>query len=149
MQHFTFLLKRRKLLHFHQRRTCQLHLNSSSSLTRIPTISLNDLQKLSRTKGKSHYPTELTSDLKTESSYSVSGDPNLQDQVHEMADFLETELKAVGAKVRQAPLPGFPSVVLAEVPAKSDPSKKTILCYGHYDVQPVSRVSSSIHFTLI
>ena len=59
-----------------------------------------------------------------------------------MADFLEVELKAFGATVRKvSPGDNIPPIILAQV--GNDPSKKTILCYGHYDVQPVRRFSLS------
>ena len=62
-----------------------------------------------------------------------------------MAEFLEGELKAVGCQVRSVPLGkqtldgeviDLPPALLAEI--GNDPTKKTILCYGHFDVQPVS-----------
>lgn len=63
-----------------------------------------------------------------------------------MAEFLVQELKALGAVNVETRNPGeqlfegttklpLPPVVLATV--GTDPSKKTILVYGHYDVQPV------------
>ena len=59
-----------------------------------------------------------------------------------MAEFLASELKALGAEVHQRPLgkqPGkehldLPPVVIARY--GNDKNKKTILVYGHYDVQP-------------
>jgi Cys-Gly metallodipeptidase DUG1 len=72
----------------------------------------------------------------------VSGDVKFRPEVIRMGKFLESELKALGAVVRMVPLgkqPGeevdLPPVILAQV--GNDSSKKTILCYGHYDVQPV------------
>jgi acetylornithine deacetylase/succinyl-diaminopimelate desuccinylase-like protein len=62
-----------------------------------------------------------------------------------MADFLVDELKALGANVETRDLGkqdwhgtslDLPPIVLATV--GNDPQKKTILVYGHYDVQPVS-----------
>jgi hypothetical protein len=65
-----------------------------------------------------------------------------------MADFLESELKALDAVVRKVPLGqqageqvDLPPVILAQV--GDDPTKMTILCYGHYDVQPVRRCPPS------
>lgn len=66
-----------------------------------------------------------------------------------MADFLVQELKNLGADVETRDLGkqdwhgtslDLPPIVLATV--GNDPSKKTILVYGHYDVQPVS---SQVH----
>ncbi|KAG1183431.1 hypothetical protein G6F35_015348 [Rhizopus arrhizus] len=60
-----------------------------------------------------------------------------------MADFLVDELKALGANVETRDLGkqnwhgtslDLPPIVLATV--GNDPQKKTILVYGHYDVQP-------------
>ena len=77
--------------------------------------------------------------------YSVSGDPAHRPDVFKMADFLVAELKALGAVVETRDLGkqdwhgtelDLPPIVLASV--GNDPKKKTILVYGHYDVQPVS-----------
>jgi len=76
---------------------------------------------------------------------SVSADPELRPKVVEMAHFLEKELKALGASVelrelgKQPDIPhlDLPPVVLARY--GSDPKKRTILVYGHYDVQPASK----------
>ncbi|KAF7721877.1 hypothetical protein EC973_003973 [Apophysomyces ossiformis] len=74
---------------------------------------------------------------------SVSGDPTRRQDVFRMAEFLVEELKALGASVETRD-PGvqdfhgtelkLPPIVLATV--GNDPAKKTILVYGHYDVQP-------------
>lgn len=59
-----------------------------------------------------------------------------------MSQFLVSELKAVGAHVESRPLgpqPGKPHLDLPPVVVArhgSSPSKRTILVYGHYDVQP-------------
>ncbi|KAL1931058.1 hypothetical protein VTP01DRAFT_10195 [Rhizomucor pusillus] len=75
---------------------------------------------------------------------SVSASPNHRKDVFRMAEFLQEELKAVGAVNIQTVDPGkqnfegtelpLPPIVLATV--GTDPSKKTVLVYGHYDVQP-------------
>lgn len=62
-----------------------------------------------------------------------------------MAQFLADELTALGAEVEQRPLgkqPGkehldLPPVVVARY--GNDKNKKTILVYGHYDVQPAQK----------
>jgi Cys-Gly metallodipeptidase DUG1 len=71
-----------------------------------------------------------------------------------MADFLESELKALDAVVRKVPLGkqagtdvDLPPVILAQVGNES--KLKTILCYGHYDVQPVGLCLHSVHMTFI
>jgi Cys-Gly metallodipeptidase DUG1 len=62
-----------------------------------------------------------------------------------MSEFLVKELEALGAQVETRDLGkqdwhgtelDLPPIVLATV--GTDPAKKTILVYGHYDVQPVS-----------
>lgn len=77
---------------------------------------------------------------------SVSSDESLRPEVFKMADFLVDELKALKADditVKQLgtqPPPvadanlQLPPIVLAKF--GSDPAKKTVLVYGHYDVQP-------------
>lgn len=76
----------------------------------------------------------------------MSGDAKYRKDVFRMAEFLENELKAVGCDVRPVPLGRhvmdgedleLPPALLAQI--GNDPSKKTILLYGHFDVQPVSR----------
>ncbi|KAL0074362.1 hypothetical protein J3Q64DRAFT_1825704 [Phycomyces blakesleeanus] len=74
---------------------------------------------------------------------SVSGDPAYRKEVFRMGEFLIDELKALGASVETrdpgvqdfhgTPLP-LPPIVLATI--GTDPAKKTVLVYGHYDVQP-------------
>ena len=62
-----------------------------------------------------------------------------------MSEFLVTELKSLGAHVESRPLglqPGkkdlqLPPVIVAR--HGSDPKKRTILLYGHYDVQPAGK----------
>ena len=79
----------------------------------------------------------------------MSGDAKYRPDVFRMAEFLGNELKSVGCEVRSVPLGkqvldgqeiDLPPALLASI--GNDPSKKTILCYGHFDVQPVS-ISSS------
>ena len=59
-----------------------------------------------------------------------------------MGQFLASELEALGAEVQQRPLgkqPGKPHLDLPPVVIArygNDKSKRTILVYGHYDVQP-------------
>ncbi|RCH82333.1 hypothetical protein CU098_003723 [Rhizopus stolonifer] len=74
---------------------------------------------------------------------SVSGDPAHRPDVFRMSEFLVDELKALGAQVETRDLGkqnwhgqelDLPPIVLASI--GSNPEKKTILVYGHYDVQP-------------
>ncbi|KLO05284.1 CNDP dipeptidase [Schizopora paradoxa] len=79
---------------------------------------------------------------------SVSGDPTLRNDVFKMTDFLEGELQGVGCTVTRKPLgeqiidgkPSglyLPDVLFASI--GNDSTKKTILIYGHYDVQPAAK----------
>ena len=49
------------------------------------------------------------------------------------ADWLVAKLRQIGLDAGKEPTPGNP-IVLGKTPR--DPSKKTVLIYGHYDVQP-------------
>ena len=77
-------------------------------------------------------------------THSVSGDASLRDEVIRMADYLKKQLTDVGCDVRAVPLGTqnlngqdieLPPVLLGSI--GNDPNKKTILTYGHFDVQPV------------
>ncbi|KAJ5083279.1 Cys-Gly metallodipeptidase dug1 [Penicillium angulare] len=73
---------------------------------------------------------------------SISAQDENRPDVVRMAQFLADELTALGAEVQQRPLgkqPGkehleLPPVVIARY--GNDKNKRTILVYGHYDVQP-------------
>ncbi|KAK2812150.1 hypothetical protein FQN50_001507 [Emmonsiellopsis sp. PD_5] len=73
---------------------------------------------------------------------SVSAQDDSRGEVVRMGEWLGAELKALGAEVELRPLGPehgkehlqLPPVVLARY--GNDPNKKTILVYGHYDVQP-------------
>ncbi|CDK29304.1 unnamed protein product [Kuraishia capsulata CBS 1993] len=79
---------------------------------------------------------------------SVSSDESLRPKVFEMAEFLKSQLITLGAEDIQMrdlgiqpppvvdPKLQLPPIVLARF--GQDPAKKTILVYGHYDVQPAS-----------
>lgn len=63
-----------------------------------------------------------------------------------MGSWLDNQLKKYGVTTRAVPLGQqkiddrvleYPPVILGRI--GNDPSKKTVLVYGHYDVQPVSR----------
>ncbi|SCV72243.1 BQ2448_4937 [Microbotryum intermedium] len=74
---------------------------------------------------------------------SVSGDPSYRPEVHRMGKWLQDELVKLGVEVESVPLGPqtlegqevqLPPVLLGKY--GSDPKKRTILIYGHYDVQP-------------
>ncbi|KAL7266613.1 hypothetical protein RUND412_010835, partial [Rhizina undulata] len=78
---------------------------------------------------------------------SVSSDDKRRDDVRKMAEFLEKELTTLGASVELRELGNqskkdnlkLPPIVLARYPHDHDPKKKSILVYGHYDVQPADK----------
>ncbi|KAJ7445456.1 hypothetical protein FB451DRAFT_1148779 [Mycena latifolia] len=73
---------------------------------------------------------------------SISDDPAFRPAVREMSYWLAAQLRAVGVEVKQVelgshvmdgqtlPLP----VILGKI--GNSPNKKTVLIYGHFDVQP-------------
>ncbi|KAI0320430.1 CNDP dipeptidase [Amylostereum chailletii] len=74
---------------------------------------------------------------------SISGDPARRDDVFRMASFLESELQAYGVETKRVDLGThvmegkelpLPPAILGRI--GHDTSKKTILIYGHFDVQP-------------
>ncbi|WBW72690.1 dipeptidase Dug1 [Schizosaccharomyces osmophilus] len=76
---------------------------------------------------------------------SVSADVNLRPKVYEMADFVVDEFTKLGAKMEKRDIGShemegqevpLPPIVLGQY--GSDPSKKTVLIYNHFDVQPAS-----------
>ncbi|KAI0536974.1 cytosolic non-specific dipeptidase [Xylaria digitata] len=87
---------------------------------------------------------------------SVSSDASRRPDVVRMGEFLAEELKKLGASVELRPLGkqpdkpelDLPPVVLARY--GSDKNKRTILVYGHYDVQPAEKTDgwSTEPFTL-
>ncbi len=65
---------------------------------------------------------------------SVSADPKFSQDVHKAAEFVKEKLIAAGAdNVALCPTDGFPIIYGEKI---IDESKPTVLCYGHYDVQP-------------
>jgi len=75
---------------------------------------------------------------------SVSSEDHRRPEVVRMGEFLADELTALGAQVEKRPLgkqPGkdidLPPVIIARY--GNDKSKRTILVYGHYDVQPAGK----------
>lgn len=76
---------------------------------------------------------------------SISADDERRPDVVRMGEFLAAELASLGAEVQKRPLgkqPGkehldLPPVVIARY--GNDKNKRTILVYGHYDVQPAGK----------
>jgi len=77
---------------------------------------------------------------------SISADEERRPDVVRMGKWLQAQLESLGAHVEARPLgkqPGkehleLPPAIIGRYPAKKDESKRTILVYGHYDVQPAS-----------
>ncbi|KAF8471181.1 Cys-Gly metallodipeptidase dug1 [Kalaharituber pfeilii] len=74
---------------------------------------------------------------------SVSCEPKRRPEVVKMAEFLEKELRTLGAHVERRD-PGkdhtglqLPPIILGRY--GNDSKKRTILVYGHYDVQPANK----------
>ncbi|KAJ7141643.1 hypothetical protein C8R46DRAFT_1135459 [Mycena filopes] len=76
---------------------------------------------------------------------SISGDPAFRPRVHEMSAWLAAQLAQVGVEVKSVDLGThvmdgqtlpLPPAILGRI--GNDPKKKTVLVYGHFDVQPAS-----------
>ncbi|KAJ6477953.1 CNDP dipeptidase [Mycena vulgaris] len=76
---------------------------------------------------------------------SISGDPAFRPHVHKMSGWLAGQLRAVGVTLKQVPLGthvmdgqtlDLPPAILGKI--GDDPKKKTVLIYGHFDVQPAA-----------
>ncbi len=64
---------------------------------------------------------------------SISTDDEYSDKVAECAHWLVEKLNGIGLEAKLMPTPGHP-VVWAK--NKHQPGRKTVMIYGHYDVQP-------------
>jgi acetylornithine deacetylase/succinyl-diaminopimelate desuccinylase-like protein len=65
---------------------------------------------------------------------SISADPAYREEVAACAEWLRTKLADLGLETKVHPTEGHP-IVVARTPY--DAARKTVLMYGHYDVQPV------------
>ena len=77
---------------------------------------------------------EILSDLFSYVRFaSISGDSRYKSEVNACADWLTARFERAGLDAKKYPTAGHPIVV-----ARSRPQKdlKTVLIYGHYDVQP-------------
>ncbi len=69
---------------------------------------------------------------------SISADPNYSKDVFAAAENVKMRLIEAGAdKVEICPTAGYPIVYGEKI---IDPNKPTVLCYGHYDVQPADPI---------
>ncbi len=92
---------------------------------------MNDAVKKYIEENQQRYVDELTELLKIPS---VSADPAFRDDVFEAAEFVRNSLEEAGAdNVKAYKTSGFPVVYGEKI---IDPSKPTVVVYGHYDVQP-------------
>jgi acetylornithine deacetylase/succinyl-diaminopimelate desuccinylase-like protein len=69
---------------------------------------------------------------------SVSTKPEHRNDVRECADWLVAKLTRIGFSVELHETPGHPVVLARNV---HKPGRRTVLLYGHYDVQPVEPVN--------
>ena len=75
---------------------------------------------------------------------SISAEDARREDVVKMGMFLKAQLESLGAYMEARPLGKqprkehleLPPAIIGRYPAKKDDSKRTILVYGHYDVQP-------------
>ena len=76
--------------------------------------------------------------------YSISGDASRRQDVFKMASWVKAELEKFGVKTDAIPLGkqeiegqtlDLPPAIVGSI--GHDSKKKTILIYGHFDVQPV------------
>src|SRR3954465_5528994 len=64
---------------------------------------------------------------------SVSTDDQYKDKVNECAQWLVAKLKGIGLETDLVPTAGHPVVWARN---KQQPGRRTVMIYGHYDVQP-------------
>ena len=78
---------------------------------------------------------------------SVSSDDTLRKQVKEMGSWLRYQLELYDVDTKLVDLskivqiPDLPNLVLGKIDGAPGNNLKTVLVYGHYDVQPVSGIS--------
>lgn len=68
---------------------------------------------------------------------SISTDPAYAPQVNACADWLVSKFQRMGLSAQVCPTGGHPVVIARNEPK---PGRRTVLIYGHYDVQPVDPV---------
>ncbi|MCC6963088.1 MAG: dipeptidase [candidate division Zixibacteria bacterium] len=87
------------------------------------------LEYIDKNRGK--FVTDLVDLLKYPS---VSADSNFKEDVQRCAEFVKARFETAGLKAQIFPIKGHP-IVFAEY--NNPANKRTLLIYGHYDVQPV------------
>ena len=125
-----------------------------ASPVRIPLLRRHQRQCLHQKarRGRSHplvRPLSLSSALTHhENEHRISGDATHRADVVKMAEWLNEHLKAVGVSTQLVDLGkhtmdgeelNLPPAILGRI--GDDKAKKTVLVYGHFDVQPVSTLS--------
>jgi acetylornithine deacetylase/succinyl-diaminopimelate desuccinylase-like protein len=73
---------------------------------------------------------------------SISGDSKYKNDVLKCADYLKAKFEALGLKAKVYSTTGHP-IVYAEY--MNPANKRTLLVYGHYDVQPVDPLNLWLH----
>ncbi len=73
---------------------------------------------------------------------SVSTDPSFKPQMKLCAEWITLKFVSMGLECDTHKTPGHP-IVMART--KHDPAKKTVMIYGHYDVQPVDPLNLWTH----
>ena len=71
---------------------------------------------------------------------SISTDPAYATQCAAAANWLVSDLMSMGLKAEAAPTPGHPIVMARYDAPENGAAPRTLLFYGHYDVQPVDPV---------
>jgi acetylornithine deacetylase/succinyl-diaminopimelate desuccinylase-like protein len=68
---------------------------------------------------------------------SISTDPAYKPEMKKAADWVKAKLESLGFTVNVIPTSSNPVLIASYV---ADPKKKTVVLYGHYDVQPVEPI---------
>ena len=87
---------------------------------------------------------------------SVSSNPDLHEEVKKMCKWLEEQLCKFCVDTKQVDLNKLfptsqnplPNLVLGKIDGAPGNNLKTVLVYGHYDVQPVSGLSDQSYYIL-
>lgn len=94
---------------------------------------------------KGRFRSQLSSLIQDSCAYSISSDARRRQDVIVMGNWLNGQLNELGVETKlidlgthemQGQTLQLPPAIIGRL--GSDPAKKTVLIYGHYDVQPVS-----------